>query len=210
MHVLEFTLLALSSLFAILDPIAVVPAFIAMTGNDSPESKLRMARMACSVAGGVLIVFACAGEFIFKVMGITLPAFELAGSILLLRIALDMLHAKRSGARETDEEVAEGTAKEDIAITPLGVPMLAGPGSIMTALLLFHKAKGAAEVIALFVSIALVCVAAYLIFWLVVHGARYLNPVALNLVNRLFGLLLAAIAIQFILNALEQTPFFHR
>jgi multiple antibiotic resistance protein len=152
MHLTEFALLALSSLFAILDPIAVVPAFLAMTANDSPESKLRMARLACSVAAGVLILFAAAGNLIFKVMGITLPAFELAGSVLLLRIALDMLYAKRSAARETEEEVAEGAAKEDIAITPLGVPMLAGPGSITTALILFHQAKGPAEVAVLFVS----------------------------------------------------------
>jgi len=210
MHLLEFTLLALSSLFAILDPIAVVPAFLAMTANDTPAAKLRMARLACSVAAGVLILFAAAGNLIFKVMGITLPAFELAGSLLLLRIALDMLYAKPSAARETAEEVAEGAAKEDIAITPLGVPMLAGPGSITTALILFHQAKGPAEVAALFVAIALVCAAAYVILWLVVHGARYLNPLALKLMTRLFGLLLAAIAVQFILNALEQTPFFRR
>src|ERR1700733_2461250 len=210
MHLMEFALLALSSLFAILDPIAVVPAFLAMTANDTPEEKLRMARLACSVAAGVLILFAAAGNLIFKVMGITLPAFELAGSILLLRIALDMLYAKRSAARETDEEVAEGAAKEDIAISPLGVPMLAGPGSITTALILFHQAKGAAEVAALFVSIALVCAAAYLILWVVVHGARHLNPLALKLITRLFGLLLASIAVQFILNALEQTGYFHK
>jgi multiple antibiotic resistance protein len=210
MHLVEFTLLALSSLFAILDPIAVVPAFLAMTGNDTPESKLRMARLACSVAAGVLMLFAAAGDVIFKVMGITLPAFELAGSLLLLRIALDMLYAKRSAARETDEEVAEGAAKEDIAITPLGVPMLAGPGSITTALILFHQARGPAEVAALFVAIALVCMAAYAILWLVVHGTRFLNPLVLKLLTRLFGLLLAAIAVQFILNALEQTPFFRR
>src|SRR5271170_4778869 len=176
MRFMEFALLALSSLFAILDPIAVVPAFLAMTANDTAEAKLRMARLACSVAAGVLMLFAAAGNLIFKVMGITLPAFELAGSLLLLRIALDMLYAKRSAARETAEEVAEGAAKEDIAITPLGVPMLAGPGSITTALILFHKAQGAAETVALFVSIALVCAAAYLILWLFVHGTRFLNP----------------------------------
>jgi multiple antibiotic resistance protein len=136
-----------------------------------------------------------------------LPAFELAGSILLLRMALDMLYAKRSAARETDEEVAEGMAKEDIAITPLGVPMLAGPGSISTALILFHQAQGPAEIAALFGAIVAVCVAAYVILLLVVHGANYVNPLALKLITRLFGLLLAAVAVQFILNALEQVPF---
>jgi multiple antibiotic resistance protein len=206
-HLVTFTLLAVSSLFAVLDPIAAVPAFVAMTASDTPESKLRMARLACSVAGGVLMLFAAAGNLIFKVMGITLPAFELAGSILLLRMALDMLYAKRSAARETEEEVAEGAAKEDIAITPLGVPMLAGPGSISTALILFHQAQGPAEVFALFGSIIVVCVAAYVILWVVVHGANYVNPLALKLLTRLFGLLLAAVALQFMLNALDQVPF---
>jgi multiple antibiotic resistance protein len=210
MHLMEFSLLALSSLFAILDPIAVVPAFVAMTAHNTPAEKLRTARLACAVAAGVLILFAAAGDFIFKVMGITLPAFELAGSLLLLRIALDMLYAKRSAARETEEEVAEGAAKEDIAITPLGVPMLAGPGSITTALILFHQAKGSAEVTILFVAIVLVCAATYAILWLVAHGTRYLNPLLLKLLTRLFGLLLAAVAVQFIFNALEQTPFFRR
>jgi multiple antibiotic resistance protein len=210
MRLTEFTLLAFSSLFAVLDPIAVVPAFIAMTANDTPAAKLRMARLACSVAAGVLILFAAAGNLIFKVMGITLPAFQLAGSILLLRISLDMLYARRTAAHETQEEVAEGAAKEDIAITPLGVPMLAGPGSISTALILLHQAKGPAEVAALFGAIALVCLSAYVIFWLVVHGAHHLNPLALKLATRLFGLLLAAIAVQFILNALEQTSLFRR
>jgi multiple antibiotic resistance protein len=88
--------------------------------------------------------------------------------------------------------------------------MLAGPGTISTALILLHQAKGPMEVAALFGSIVLVCLSAYVIFWLVVHGAHHLNPLALKLVTRLFGLLLAAVAVQFILNALEQTSLFRR
>jgi multiple antibiotic resistance protein len=210
MHLTEYTSLALSSLFVILDPIQVVPLFVAMTPNDVPEAKLRMARLACSVAAAVLMLFAAVGKWIFQVMGITLPAFELAGGILLLRIALDMLYARRSAARESAEEVADGAAKDDIAITPLGVPMLAGPGAISTALILLNEAKGPAQVAALFLSIVLVCLSAYWIFWLAVRGAHYLNRLALKLLTRLFGLLLAAVAVQFILNALQQTPFFKK
>jgi multiple antibiotic resistance protein len=206
----EYSFLALSSLFVVLDPIATVPAFIAMTPLDTPATKLRMARLACFVAAGVLMLFAAAGNLIFKVMGITLPAFQLAGSLLLLRIAMDMLYARRSQARETDEEVAAGAAKDDIAITPLGVPMLAGPGSISTALILLNQAKDFLQVAALFVAIAAVCFAGYWIFWLAVRGAHYLKPLALKLVTRLFGLLLASVAVQFIFNALEQTPFFKK
>jgi multiple antibiotic resistance protein len=206
----QYTLLALGSLFVILDPVAVVPAFIAMTPNDSVPAKLRMARLACSVACGVLMLFAACGKFIFHVMGITLPAFQVAGSILLLRIALDMLYAERSKANETNEEVAAGTEKDDIAITPLGVPMLAGPGAISTALILLNQAKGPADVAVLFASIAVTCLVCYWILALAVRGVAYLNPLALKLATRLFGLLLAAMAVQFVFNALEQTPFFKK
>lgn len=204
MTLTEYTVLAVSSLFVIVDPIAVVPAFIAMTPNDSPKAKLRMARIACFVGAGVLMLFAAAGKWIFKVMGITLPAFQLAGSILLVRIALDMLYGRRSEARETDEEVAAGTEKDDIAITPLGVPMLVGPGAISTGLILLSQAHGAEQVAALFVSIALVCFASYWTFWLAVRGAHYMSPLALKLTTRLMGLLLAAVAAQFVINAIEQ------
>ena len=210
MTLMAYTLLALSSLFVILDPIAVVPAFIAMTPNDSATTKLRMARLACGVAAGVLILFALAGKYIFKMLGITLPAFQLAGSILLLRIALDMLYARPSPARETEEEVAEGTAKDDIAITPLGVPMLAGPGAISTSLILMNQADSFSKVISLVLCLVFVCFVCYWIFWLAVQGAHRMSPLALKLVNRLFGLLLAAVAVQFMLNALEQIPLFKR
>ena len=206
----EYSLLAVTSIFVILDPIATVPAFIAMTPNDTQPEKLRMARLACWVSAGVLGLFAAAGNLIFKVMGITLPAFQMAGSILLLRIALDMLYARRSAAQETDEEVAAGAVKDDIAITPLGVPMMAGPGAISTVLILENQAIGATQMAVLFASIALVCFVSYWVFWLAVHGTHYVKPLALKLMTRLFGLVLASMAVQFFLNGLEQTPFFKK
>jgi len=139
---IEFTLLAFGSLFVIVDPIAVVPGFLAITPSDTPEQRERMARIASFVMAGVLLAFALLGKWIFQFTGITLPAFQIAGSVLLLRIALDMLYAKRSAAQETSEEVEAGATKEDIAITPLGVPMLAGPGAISTALILLSQARG--------------------------------------------------------------------
>jgi len=205
MGLTEYILLAFSSLFVVVDPIAVVPAFIAMTPNDPPTAQLRMARLACLVAAGVLILFALAGKWIFKVLGITLPAFQIAGSVLLLRIAMDMLYAKRSAAKETSEEVEAGAAKEDIAITPLGVPMLAGPGAISTALILMSQARGWKQQVALLGCIAVVSLASYFIFRLALHGARLFSPLALRLVTRLMGLLLAAVAVQFALNGLAQS-----
>jgi multiple antibiotic resistance protein len=210
MSPMEYTLLAFSSLFVIVDPLAVVPAFVAMTPNDAPAAQLRMARMACAVAAGVLVLFALAGKWIFKLLGITLPAFQIAGSILLLRIALDMLYAKRSAAQETSEEVEAGAAKDDIAITPLGVPMLAGPGAISTALILLNQAHGVPQYLALLACIVAVCGLSYLIFRIAIKGARMLSPLALKLVTRLMGLLLAAVSVQFAINGLAQTPLFTR
>ena len=145
MSLAEFIPLALSSLFVIIDPVALIPMFLAMTPNDSPAQRARTARMACAVAAGVLITFDLVGQWIFKYLGITLPAFQMAGSVVLLLIALDMLRARRSPVQETREETDEGTAKADIAITPLGIPMLAGPGAITTTLLLHGKADGLAQ-----------------------------------------------------------------
>ena len=207
MTLTEYILFAFTSLFVIVDPVATVPVFMMMTANDTPAVQKRTIRLATAVSAGVLMVFALAGPWIFKILGLTLPAFQLAGSVLLLRIALDMLYAQPSRDRQSDEEVQAGTAMDDIAITPLGVPMLAGPGSISTALILLNQAKGLAQQIALFGCIAAVALSAYIILRLGIKGARLLNPLALKLVTRLMGLLLAAIAVQFAIDGLAQIPF---
>jgi multiple antibiotic resistance protein len=100
MSLAEYTLLAFSSLFVIVDPIAVIPAFLAMTPSETPPQRERMARLACLLMAGVLLVFALAGHVIFKVLGITLPAFQIAGSIVLLLVALDMLRAQGHASRK--------------------------------------------------------------------------------------------------------------
>jgi multiple antibiotic resistance protein len=210
MSLTGYLLLAMSSLFVIVNPIAAVPAFIAMTPRDSVKSRLRMARLACMVAAGVLLLFVSSGGWLFRLLGITLPAFQVAGSLLLLMIALDMLHAKRSAAQETPEETEAGASKEDITITPLGVPMLAGPGAISTSLILLNQAQGWPQKIALFVSVGVVALVSYGILRISVQGAGWLNPLALKLLTRLMGLLLAAVAVQFAINGLEQTPLFKR
>lgn len=206
----EFTLLAFSSLFVIVDPIAVVPAFLAMTHDGTPQERTRMARLACTVTAGLLLVFAFLGSWVFKFLGITLPAFQLAASVVLLLIALDMLRAERSRAQETKEEVDAGAAKQDIAVTPLAVPMLAGPGAISTVIVLHSKATGWMQQASLGGCVIGVCVACYLVFALSAHGARWLNPIALRVSTRVMGLLLAAIAMQFLLNALKELGFIAR
>jgi len=204
MSFLEYTLLALSSLFVIVDPIAVVPAFLAMTPRDTPEQRVRMARLAAFTSAGVMLAFAIAGKWIFSLLGITIPAFQMAGSIVLLLVALDMLRARRSRVHETDEEKDEGAAKDDVAITPLAVPMLAGPGAISTVILLHNRAENFGQQIALLVCIAVIGVVTYYTLAFSARGAKWLNPIALKLIERLMGLLLAAIAMQFMVNALRE------
>jgi multiple antibiotic resistance protein len=201
MSLTEYTLLAASSLFVIVDPLATIPAFLAMTPTDTPEQRIRMARIACIVMAGVLIVFSTAGKWIFKFLGITMPAFQLAASIVLLLVALDMLRAQRSRVHETNEETAAGVEKTDIAVAPLAIPMLAGPGAISTAILLHQQATNTGQTIALYVCILAVSLASYIILHLSANGARWLSPIAMNITVRIMGLLLAAVAIQFALNA---------
>ena len=204
MSLLDFILLAISSLFVIVDPIAVIPAFLAMTPNDTPQQRRRIAVLASSVMAGVLLVFALAGKWIFRLFGITMPALQVAASVVLLLIALDMLRAQRSRVQETREEMDAGTAKDDIAITPLAIPMLSGPGAISTTFLLRNQAADWMQVVALCGSIVIVSVLTWLILRVSAQGARWLNPIAMRITTRLMGLLLAAVAMQFLLNALKE------
>ncbi len=199
----EYIFLAISSLFVIVDPFSTVPAFLAMTPTDSPEARIKMARLACMVTAGVLIGFSLAGKWIFKFLGITMPAFQFAASIVLLLVALDMLRAQRSRVQETTEEKAAGMEKADIAVAPLAIPMLAGPGAISTAILLHNQAANLVQRGALYGCIVLVCLASYLILRLSARGARWLSPIAMSITVRVMGLLLCAVAIQFMLNALK-------
>ena len=203
MSLIEYSLLAASSLFVIVDPFAVIPAFIAMTPNDSPAERSRMAKIACMVVAGVLLGFGFAGKWVFQLLGITMPAFQIAASIVLLLVALDMLRAQRSRVQETREETAAGAEKTDIAVTPLAIPMLSGPGAISTVILLQSEAATVWHSLALCGCILLVSLASYWILRMAAHGAKRLNPIALRIGTRVMGLLLAAIAVQFMLNAIK-------
>lgn len=203
MSLLEYSFLAVSSLFVIVDPFAVVPAFIAMTPDDSPAERARMAKIACLVVAAVLLGFAYAGKWVFQILGITLPAFQIAASIVLLLVALDMLRAQRSRVHETSEETAAGMEKTDIAVTPLAIPMLSGPGAISTVILLQSEAKTFWHNLALVGCILLVSFASYWVLRVAAHGTKWLNPIALRIGTRIMGLLLAAIAVQFMLNGIK-------
>ncbi|MBX3235438.1 MAG: NAAT family transporter [Nitrospiraceae bacterium] len=204
MQILEYTLFAFSSLFVIVDPVAAVPAFLAMTPRDSIAQRLRTARVASLAVVIVLSAFALLGQSILKTLGITLPAIQVAGGLVLLLVALDMLRAQRSSVQETAEETAAGTTKDDIAITPLALPMLAGPAAISTVVLLEAQAKSLAERAALLGCLVLIGLASYSILAIAATGAKWLNPIAERIISRLMGLLLSALAVQFMFNGLKE------
>ena len=199
----EYGVLAFSSLFVIVDPIATVPAYLAMTARYTLAQRLRMARVACLVAFMILSGFAVVGQWLFSLLGISLAAVQVAGALVLLLVALDMLRAQRSPVQETAAETAEGAAKDDIAITPLAVPMLAGPAAISTIILLDAQAASWLYRGVLLTCVGLVGLASYGILALGASGARWMSPLAEKIITRLMGLLLAALAVQFLFNGLK-------
>ncbi len=201
MGILEYALMTAGSLLSIINPLAAVPAFLAMTPNDTVKERLRMARTACLTCAFVLIAFSSVGTHLFKLFGITLPSFQMAGGLILLLIALDNLRAKRSAVHETEEERAEGTSKQDVSITPLAIPMLSGPGAITTAILLESKASGLPHYLILYTMFIAVSAVCYLVFHIAVKRADRISPIAMNIVTRIMGLILAATAMEFILSA---------
>lgn len=208
MNLIDFAILSFGSLFVIVDPITLIPAFLAMTRENSVQDRIRMAAIASTAAFFILTIFSFFGQWIFKIFGITLPAFQVAGGIVLMMIALDMLKARQTPVKETPEERAEGLSKEDIAITPLAIPMLAGPGAITAVTLLASKAASWQHGLILLGNIFLVTLLTFAILRTAAIRSAFLSGIVLKVFTRLMGLLLAAIAAQFILNGVESLKVF--
>lgn len=199
---------ALSAVFFVVDPFAVAPLFVAMTPRDSDQRRAAMARKAALVAGCVLAAFTLGGQLVFQLFGVTLPAFKVAGGILLLLTSLDQLRSKESTTRTSGEEIAEGAAKDDVAIVPIGMPLLAGPGSIATVMVLAGDAKGWAEVGAVLAAVAVTAVACWGVLSMASAVNRVMGATGRAVLLRVTGLLLAAVAVQFMISGVtEAFPF---
>ena len=198
----RFSLLALSSIFFLVDPFAALPTFLAITEGADPARRKRIARKGALTALIVLAGFAFAGEELFRLFGITLPAFELAGGIVLLLIGLDMLEAKRSPTQETVSDTEAAAQKEDAGIVPLGVPMLAGPGAITTVMVLVGQAQTHWQMAAILISIALTALICYLVLGHSNLVVRVLGDTGIRILVPVMGLLLVALAAQYFVNGL--------
>jgi len=199
----EFSFVAFSSIFFLVDPFAAIPSFLAMTDRADSKARRRMASRAAWTCFIVLTLFALAGSFIFKLFGITLAAFEIAGGLILLLIGLEMLQARRS-TQEGASETEEGAHKEDIGITPLGIPLLAGPGAISTVMVLMGASPTWRHSIPIFVAIAVTAFASYLILASADRVRRRLGETGIRIMMRIMGLMLTAIAVQFVINGLAR------
>jgi len=196
-------LLIFTSILFIVDPFAVIPTFLAMTVRDSPQQRRVLARRGAWTCAITLTAFALGGSLIFKIFGITIGAFKIAGGVLIGLNALDMVQARRSQQRETAVETAEGIEKEDIGIMPLGVPMLAGPGAISTVMVLALGAKSPAATAAVYVSIVLTALITFLVLAAATVLERRLGQTGMRILTRLMGLVLSAIAVQFIIDGIK-------
>jgi multiple antibiotic resistance protein len=198
--VLKFSLVALSSVFFIVDPLGTIPTFLVITADHSETRRARMARQAAWTCFVVLSVFAAAGSIIFKAFGITLPAFKIAGGVLLLLVAMDMLQARRSGTRQVTEEVVEGQEKEEVGVTPLGIHMLAGPGAVSTVMVLMAQSRNWWQAIPIYAAIAVTALASYYTLAGANRVRHFLGETGIRILMRLMGLMLMALAVQFVLN----------
>jgi len=198
----RFSLLALSSIFFLVDPFAAIPSFIAITQNVEPDRRRRMAWKAALTCLIVLTAFALAGQYIFSLFGIRLPAFEIAGGLILLLIGIDMLEAKRSPTQESHDETQEAAAKEDAGIVPLGIPMLAGPGAISSVMVLVGQAPNHWQMLAILGSIAVTSMASYAVLSGADRIRRLLGETGIRILVRIMGLLLVALAMQFFVNGI--------
>jgi multiple antibiotic resistance protein len=208
---LKFALTAFATAFTIIDPIGMIPLTLAATVAMPQEKRGKIVDQAVLVAGAVLLVMGVVGRPLLNYLGITLAAFLIAGGILLFLIAIDMLFARPTGAKRTEEEEREAALTENPAVFPLAIPMIAGPGTIATVLLLVSLAHSdGIRLMTVFVA----CAAALAITWLFMRGAakyqHLIGNTGIHVVTRVLGIILAALAVQFVLNGIGQSHILKR
>lgn len=194
---LEFASKAFITLFVVIEPVGLVPLFLALAGGRTYEEQRRIARKAVFIAGILVLVFALVGRAVLTYMGISLEALKVAAGILLFKIALDMIFVQQE--RETEEEKAEARVREDISVFPMAIPFIAGPGTLASVLILTGSAPAGLWGFWLVVLIAAVVLAiTYLLLRASMRLSKVLGRTGINVVTRVLGILLAALAVQYV------------
>jgi multiple antibiotic resistance protein len=193
--------------FAMLNPIGNLPVFLGMVQDFDKKTQNRVARRATLTAFIIIAVFSIFGHIIFRVFGITVPAFQIAGGIIVFIIGFQMLNAKDNPIHSQSKEEKDQMLRvaHDMAITPLGIPLLAGPGTISTAMNFVGAEKSITNVVMVVVIFGVMCLITYLLFISSRVIAEKINPGMLKVVSRIMGLILAVIAVQMMINGIEGT-----
>jgi len=199
----RFALVTFTSVLFIVDPVAAIPTYLVITQQETPAERRRTARRACIAMTVLLVVFGATETMLFRAFGIALAAFRTAGGLILWFVAMDMLHGERR-TQEGRDEVYEGQIKEDVALTPLAIPMLAGPGAISTAIVLAGQAHGAAQSAVVYAAIVLTGLISYVSLRLGEPLLGRLGKTGIRVVTRIMGLILAAVAVQFVFSGVRE------
>ncbi len=203
----HFALTALASVLFVVDPVGALPAYLVMTASDSPAKRRRMALRAALTATIIMAAFAAAGAGIFNLFGLSMPAFQIAGGAILFLVAIDMIRARRS-TQESPPEVDEGIEKDDVAITPLAVPMLSGPAALAVVATLSAQADDWPKAAALYGTIVVTGLTSYVTLRAAEPMFKLLGRAGVAIFSRIFGILLAGISVQFILDGLRAARLF--
>jgi multiple antibiotic resistance protein len=190
-------------LLAIINPLGIIPVFISLTASESFKQRRKTINM---VATGVSVILLSAlffGEVLLQFFGISIHSFRVGGGILILLMAISMLHAKTSPIRQTKEESDESIVMENVAIVPLAMPLLAGPGGISTVILAAHKSTGIAHYSMITLGIIFIGLLTWMSLRLSPFISKHISATGLNIFTRIMGLILAAIAIEFIANGIK-------
>jgi multiple antibiotic resistance protein len=199
---LEFAATVFVTFLVIIDPIGLLPLFVALTHRRRKEQRRRIATRSIAVAAITLVVVALVGHTVLRFLGIGLPAFRIAGGLLLFLLSIDMVFVRHSGIRSTTAaETEEAEDSADVAIFPLAIPLIAGPGAMTSIILLMGRADGdlilQALVIALMLLVLGLCLAAFL---LAIPLMERLGVTGINVIGRVFGIVLAALAVQYVID----------
>ncbi len=201
---IPFLVAAMASTFAIVDPLGALPFFVSLTEGFTEEDRIYIIRRAVLILGSILTMFALFGRYLFAAFGFTLYAFEVAGGILLFFVAYEMLNGQTARAKLSKADREEALARRDeLSVVPLGIPLLAGPGAISTVMI-YEGTAGTDLVLNLAVFVAIACTT--VLSWLILHYGirlfRSLGRIGVMAISRIMGLLLAAVAVQFVITGI--------
>ncbi len=184
------------ALLVIVNPVGAVPLFVSMTAQNSAAERRRIARVASSAVAIVLIVVAIGGQPLLAFFGISIPSFKVGGAILILLLAISMMHAAPTGEKQTPEEAREAEDKESIAVVPLAIPLLAGPGAMSTTIIFATGRSSLSHICVIIITCLLVSLTTWAALRAATPVSRWLGRTGVNIAIRIMGLLLAAVAVE--------------